>query len=53
VWFIDARTVDAVSRLIQRFDIPGIGVWNIMYYYAQLWMVLNSQYMIKKIYPEI
>lgn len=52
VWFIDARTVDAAIRLARRNRIPGIGVWNIMYYYAQLWLVINSQYQIEKIFPE-
>lgn len=53
VWFIDARTVDAGIKLSLSYGISGSGVWNIMYYYAQLWLVINSQYQVNKEFPEI
>ncbi|MDF2801099.1 MAG: hypothetical protein K0S61_1002 [Anaerocolumna sp.] len=44
VWFIDARTIDAGLKLSLGYDINGSGIWNIMIYYAQMWLVINSQY---------
>lgn len=49
VWFIDARIVDALVKLIPEYGLHGKGVWNIMHYYAQMWLVINSQYEIEKI----
>ena len=53
VRFIDARTVDALAALIEENKLDGMGMWNIMAYYAQLWLVLNSQYEIEKILPDL
>jgi spore germination protein len=50
VWFSDARSVDASLRLIDQYDLAGTGVWNIMRYFPQLWLVLNSLYNIEKVY---
>lgn len=49
VWFIDARTVNSVVSLILENQYRGPGVWNIMSYYAQLWLVINSQFEIEKL----
>lgn len=49
VWFSDARSVDASLRLIDRYGIDGTGVWNIMRYFPQFWLVLNSLYGINKV----
>lgn len=49
VWFEDARSVQAKLNLAREFGLRGIGVWNIMRYFPQLWMVLCSQYAIKKV----
>ena len=50
VWFSDARSADASLRLIDQYDLGGTGVWNIMRYFPQLWLVLNSLYNIEKVY---
>lgn len=52
VWFIDARTVDEVTKLSLNYGIPGSGIWNIMIYYPQMWLVINSQYQIEKVLGE-
>jgi spore germination protein len=48
VWSIDARTVEAILKLISEYGLDGTGIWNIMVYYAQLWLIINSQYEINK-----
>ncbi|MBH1942039.1 LysM peptidoglycan-binding domain-containing protein [Mobilitalea sibirica] len=49
VWFIDARTIDSLTDLITAKNFNGPSVWNIMDYYAQLWLVINSKYEIEKL----
>lgn len=52
VWFIDAITIESLLNLILARGISGTGAWNIMSYFAQLWLVINSQYEIIKLLPE-
>lgn len=52
VWFVNAITVDALERLILERGISAIGVWNVMSFFADLWLVINSQYEIIKLLPE-
>jgi spore germination protein len=52
VWFIDARSIDAFIKLIPEYGINGAAIWNIMAYFSQMWLVINSQYEIGKIAPE-
>lgn len=49
VWFKDARSIDASLKILQSYGIDGIGIWNIMYYFYQLWLVINTQYQIEKV----
>jgi spore germination protein len=49
VWFVDARTIDALLDLVAANDFPGISIWNIMTYFTQLWLIINSQYDIETI----
>lgn len=49
VWFIDARSIDALVKLVPEFGFQGIGIWNIMYFFTQMWLVINSQYEIENI----
>jgi spore germination protein len=49
VWFVDARSVNAIMNLIVEYSLDGLGIWNIMAYYPQLWLVINSQYEIEKL----
>ena len=48
VWFENARSCDALLRLINEYDIAGSGVWNIMNYFPALWLTANSQFNIQK-----
>lgn len=49
VWFIDARSIDALVKLVPEYGFLGIGIWNIMYFFSQMWLVINSQYEIETI----
>ena len=48
VWFEDARSVQAKLALAREFGLFGVSIWNIMRYFPQLWLVLNSEYTIQK-----
>ena len=52
VWFVNAQTVESLITMIQEKGIVGTGIWNIMKYFAQLWLIVNSQYKIVKLLPE-
>ncbi|MBO5938079.1 MAG: LysM peptidoglycan-binding domain-containing protein [Clostridia bacterium] len=49
VWFENANSVEALIRLVESFDLDGIGIWTAMKYFPQLWLVLNATYPIRKI----
>lgn len=51
--FIDARTITGLTDLISEYKLSGIAVWNIMVFYEQLWLLLNTQYQIEKLIPDI
>lgn len=48
VHFEDARSIDAKLRLINETDLRGGNIWNIMRYFPQLWLVLNSLFRINR-----
>lgn len=48
VWFIDARSINAVLSLVVKYNLHGSGIWNINIYNPQLWLVINSQFNIVK-----
>lgn len=49
VWFVDVRSVDAHLGMVTENHFPGIAVWNIMTYFQQMWLLINSQYEIETI----
>ena len=49
VWFEDARSVRAKLALAGEYQLTGVSIWNIMRYFPQLWLVLNSLYDIEKL----
>lgn len=49
VWFIDARSINALLELVNYYGLLGTGIWNITIYNPQLWLIINSQYEIVKI----
>lgn len=52
VWFIDARSINALLKLIKEYGLAGSGIWTIMIYYQPLWTLINAQYEIIKIIPD-
>jgi spore germination protein len=50
VRFKDARYYYNLIRLVKFHGYRGLGVWNIMQYFAPVWLVINSQYEIEKIF---
>jgi spore germination protein len=44
VWFVDARSINAILNIVTEKGFRGVGIWNIMNYYAPLWSTVNSQY---------
>ncbi|MBR2621103.1 MAG: glycoside hydrolase family 18 protein [Clostridia bacterium] len=49
VWFEDARSVQSMLSLVSEYGLYGIGIWNIMRRFPQMWQVLNSEYSINKV----
>lgn len=52
VWFISSITIDSLMKVLSQRGVFSVGVWNIMSYFAVLWLVINSQYKIAKLLPE-
>lgn len=52
VWFVDSRTINSILDLVKIYNLRGTGIWNVMYFYSQMWMVINAQYKIEKLIPE-
>ncbi len=48
VWFENARSSEALLKLVAEYGIYGAGVWNIMKFFPSLWIVANSLYRIIK-----
>ncbi len=49
VWFEDAKSVEAMLALARTYGLRGVGIWNGMRYFPQLWQVLNHTNPIRKI----
>ncbi len=52
VWFVDARTINEIVTLAIDNKLQGTGLWNIMSYYPQIWLIINSTFKIIKLLPE-
>ncbi len=48
VWFEDARSARDKMSLADEYNLNGIGVWQIMKYWPQMWLVINALYDIEK-----
>ncbi len=44
VWFKDVRRIEALLNLVPEYGLQGVAIWNIMQFYPQLWLLINSQY---------
>lgn len=49
VWFINARTINAILDLVSKYNLKGISIWNITVFNPQLWLIVYSQYEIEKV----
>ncbi len=48
VWFKDARSIDQITRLIPEYGLQGLSTWNNMFFFTQMWFVINNLYHIIK-----
>lgn len=46
VRFWDVRSYDVFFKLVPEFNLYGVGIWNIMQWFPQLWMSMVVQYSI-------
>ena len=49
VWFKDARTINALTAIVEEYNLKGISIWNLMDYIPRLWATLNPQYTTPKV----
>ncbi len=49
VWFEDATSVLEKLELVEEFRLRGIGIWNIMRPFSQLWYLINYFYDVAKV----
>ena len=49
VWFEDARSIEAKLKLVNGYNLQGIGIWNLMRPFTQMWVVIRQYFDIKKI----
>lgn len=49
VYFEDARSIFAKLSLINEYGLAGASYWNLMKFFPQNWLVLNSMYDVYKI----
>ena len=49
IWFIDARSMNALVEMIFQEGLNGCGIWNVMIYNSQVWTIINSQFDIVKL----
>ncbi len=49
VWFVDVRSINSINEMVRELSLTGSGIWNIMFYYPQLWTSINSQFDIIKL----
>lgn len=49
VWFEDARSIEAKLKLVNGYSMKGIGIWNIMRPFTQLWTVTRQYFNILKL----
>jgi len=49
VLFKDVRGIGGLLTLTDEYNFHGIGAWNIMNFFAKMWLVINAQYDIIKV----
>ncbi|HHV09678.1 MAG TPA: LysM peptidoglycan-binding domain-containing protein [Clostridiales bacterium] len=48
-WFKDARSLYPWIAYSQEYRLQGVAIWNITYFVAYLWLLINAEYVIEKI----
>lgn len=49
VLFKDARGIDGMLNLMDEYNFHGMATWNIMSFFAQMWLIINGKYNINRI----
>lgn len=49
VWFKDARSIQSITGLVPEYGLQGISIWNNMFFFTQMWFVINNLYNIVKV----
>jgi len=49
VWFEDARSIQAKFNLVKRLGLLGIAYWKLGLAFPQNWLLLNDQFIVRKI----
>jgi spore germination protein len=49
VWFRDVRSISAILAVVVKYNLGGIGTWNIMQFSTGMWALINAIFEIKKI----
>ncbi len=47
--FKDAKSIYDYLMLVVKYNLRGIAVWNIMNFFPEAWLILNSQFEIEKV----
>ena len=50
VWSVNPTSMDEILKIITDRGLNGSGLWNVMAYNHQIWLVINSQYEIDNIF---
>jgi spore germination protein len=53
VWFKDARRIKVLLDLVPEYGVQGVAIWNIMQYFSQLWLLVNSQFEIETVLKDL
>lgn len=44
VYFHDVRGVDTSLDIVAEYGLQGVGIWNVMYYLAQTFLLINARF---------
>lgn len=44
VWFKNLKSYNDIINLVFEYNLQGLAVWNIMYYFKRTYLLINSQY---------
>ncbi len=49
VWFRDGRSIAALIDIVEEYGLEGIGIWNVMQFPAELMLMINARFEIRKV----